>query len=207
MLWRAPMIRERTCIATGETLPETALVRFAASPDGEVTPDVAAKLPGRGVWVRADRASVDKAVRKNAFARGLKAGVKAPPDLADRVADLLSRRCLDLLGLARGAGALAVGGVQAEEAIRRAKPLWLIEASDGAADGRRRLQQLAFGLWGEEPAVAGCFTGAELGVALGRDHVVHAVLLQEGMAQRWSVEIGRLSGFRAIIPASWPPPP
>lgn len=201
------MSRERTCIASGDTLPEAALVRFAAAPDGVVTPDVAAKLPGRGVWVRADRASVDKAVKKNAFARGLKAGVKPPPDLSDQVEALLARRCLDLLGLARGAGALAIGTVQAEEAIRRAPPLWLIEASDGAADGRKKLIQLAFGVWGEEPRVAGCFTGAELGVALGRDHVVHAVLLQEGMAQRWTVEIGRLSGFRAIIPASWPPPP
>jgi predicted RNA-binding protein YlxR (DUF448 family) len=201
------MLRERTCVATGETLPESALVRFAAAPDGEVTPDVAAKLPGRGVWVRAERAAIDKAVKKNAFARGLKANAKAPPDLADRVEALISRRCLDILGLARGAGALAIGTVQVEEAIRRAPPYWLIEASDGAEDGRRKLIQLAFGLWGEEPRVVGCFTGAELGVALGRDHVVHAALLQEGMAQRWTVEIGRLSGFRAIIPASWPPPP
>ncbi|MDX2235883.1 MAG: RNA-binding protein [Hyphomonadaceae bacterium] len=201
------MARERTCIATGETLPESALIRFAAAPDGVVTPDVAAKLPGRGVWVRADRASIAQAVKRNAFARGLKTAAVAPPDLADRVEALLARRCLDLLGMARGAGAIAIGTVQAEDAIRRTPPLWLIEAADGAADGRRKLIQLSFGLWGAEPRVAGCFTSTELGVALGRDPVVHAVLLQEGMAQRWTVEISRLSGFRAIIPASWPPPP
>jgi uncharacterized protein len=199
--------RERTCIATGETLPEEALIRFAAAPDGALTPDVGARLPGRGVWVRADRASLEKAIKRNAFARGLKSPVTVPPDLVERVGDLLSRRCLDLLGLARRAGALAIGAVQAEEAIRRAAPLWLIEASDGAEDGRKKLVQLAFGLWGEEPRVTGCFSAAELGVALGRDVVVHAVLLQEGMAQRWTVEISRLSGFRAIRPASWPPPP
>lgn len=201
------MSRERTCIATGETLPESALVRFVAAPDGTVTPDVAAKLPGRGVWVRADRALVTKAAQRNLFARGLKAGVKAPADLADRVEALISRRCLDLLGLAKRAGALAVGSVQCEDAIRKAPPLWVVEASDGAVDGRRKLLQLAFGLWGEEPRVVGCFSSGEMGVALGRDPVVHAVLLQEGMAQRWTVEIGRLAGFRAIIPASWPPPP
>ncbi len=200
------MPRERTCIATGETLPESALIRFAAAPDGALTPDIGAKLPGRGVWVRAERAAIEKAVKRNAFARGLKTAVAPPADLADRVEALIHRRCLDLLGLARSAGALAMGTVQVEEAIRRAPPLWLIEASDGAPDGRRKLIQLAFGLWGAEPRVAGCFTSAELGVALGRDPVVHAVLLQEGMAQRWTDEISRLSGFRAIIPASWPPP-
>ena len=201
------MSRERTCIATGETLLEDALVRFAAAPDGVVTPDVAAKLPGRGVWVRADRTSIEKAVNRNLFARGLKAAGTPPADLADRVEALISRRCLDILGLAKRAGAIAIGTVQSEDAIRRAPPLWIIEASDGAEDGRRKLSRLAFGLWGDEPRVSGCFSSGEMGVALGRDPVVHAVLLQEGMAQRWTVEIGRLAGFRAIIPASWPPPP
>lgn len=201
------MSRERTCIASGDTLPEENLVRFAAGPEGVVTPDVASKLPGRGVWVRADRASIEKAVKRNLFARGLKAGVSAPADLADQVEALISRRCLDILGLARRAGAIAIGTVQCEDAIRRAMPLWIVEASDGAEDGRRKLSKLAFGLWGEEPRVSGCFTSGEMGVALGRDPVVHAVLLQEGMAQRWTTEIGRLAGFRAIIPASWPPLP
>lgn len=201
------MPRERTCIASGEALPEERLVRFALAPDGALTPDVAAKLPGRGVWVRADRAAIEKALKRNAFARGFKATVAAAPDLADRVEQLLARRCLDLLGLALKGGGLAVGTVQAEEAIRRAPPLWMIEASDGAAEGRQKLIRLAFGLWGEEPPVAGCFSARDLGVALGRDPVVHAVLLQESMAHRWTVEIGRLSGFRAIVPASWPPLP
>ena len=199
--------RERKCVATGEVLGEAQLVRFVAGPDGALVADAAAKLPGRGVWVRADRAAIETALKRNAFARGLKKSVNAPVDLADRVEALISRRCLEMLGLARRAGAIAIGTVQAEDAIRRAPPLWIIEASDGAADGRRKLSRLAFGLWGEEPRVSGCFSSGEMGVALGRDPVVHAVLLQASMAQRWTVEIGRLAGFRAIIPASWPPPP
>ena len=198
------MTRERRCAATRETLPETRLVRFAAALDGEITPDVAAKLPGRGVWIRADRAAVDAAVKADVFSRALKCKTHAPADLADRVEARLARRCLDLLGLMRRAGALALGFDQVEAAIRAHAPPALIEASDGAADGREKLLRLALGLWGRAPHLAGCFTAAELGVALGRDHVVHALVLQERMAQRWAAEIGRLSGFRAIVPASWP---
>lgn len=194
-------------MASGEVMPETRLVRFVAGPDRVLVPDVAARLPGRGVWVRSDRESVALAVRRGAFARSLKTAVTAPEGLPDLVEGLLARRCLDLLGLAQRAGALAVGATRAEEAIRRAPPFWLIEASDGAEDGRRKLIQLAFGLWGIEPKVAGCFTAGELGVALGRAHVIHAVLLEASVAQRWTVEAGRLAGFRAIKPASWPPPP
>jgi len=41
--------RERRCIVSGEVLPEAKLIRFVVSPDGEITPDIAAKLPGRGI--------------------------------------------------------------------------------------------------------------------------------------------------------------
>jgi len=196
--------RERRCIVSNESLPEARLIRFAVAPDGVVTPDVAAKLPGRGAWVRADRASIDQAVRKGAFARAFKAQVKAPAELAEQVEALLARRCLDHLGLARRAGAIAIGATQVEAAIR-AQPLHvLIEAADGAEEGREKLMSLHIGLWGRAPATAGCFAAEDLGVALGRERVIHACLLQERLALGWAAEIARLEGFRAIVPGSWP---
>ena len=47
----------RKCIATGQVLPTAELIRFVVGPDGTVVPDLAAKLPGRGMWVSADRAA------------------------------------------------------------------------------------------------------------------------------------------------------
>ncbi|HVZ99852.1 MAG TPA: RNA-binding protein [Caulobacterales bacterium] len=197
-------MRERRCVATGQSLPERHLIRFAVGPDGMVVPDVAAKLPGRGVWVSASRQGLETAIRKGGFARSLKAPVAVPAGLAEQTEALLARRCLDFLGLARRAGALAFGATQVDAAIR-AKPVFaLVEASDGAADGREKLQRLHIGLWGRPAPGVGCFSAEELGMALGRDRVIHACLLQERMALDWAAEIGRLSGFRAIVPGSWP---
>ncbi len=55
-------MRERRCIVTGEIMPDNRLVCFVLAPDGEVVPDAAAKLPGRGLWVSATRAAVGEAV-------------------------------------------------------------------------------------------------------------------------------------------------
>jgi len=198
--------RERRCIVSGESESGANLIRFALSPDGVVTPDVAAKLPGRGAWVRADRASVEQAAKKGAFARAFKAQVRVPDALADTVEVLLSRRCLDQLGLARRAGVIAIGATQVEAAIRAKPALLLIEAEDGAEEGREKLMSLHIGLWGRPPAAVGCFSAADLGVALGRERVIHACLLQERLASVWAAEIGRLSGFRPIVPSSWPTP-
>lgn len=178
-------------------------MRFALSPDGQIAPDVAAKLPGRGVWVRADRDSLGMAIKRNAFARSLKRPAQVATSLIDLVEERLAVRCLDLLGLGFGAGALAVGFDQVEGAIRAGRACSLIEAGDGAEDGRLKLCRLYFGLYGSEPTLAGCFSSAELGMALGRDRVVHAAWLQERMADRWARDIHRLAGFRAITPASW----
>lgn len=196
--------RERRCIVTAEHGDETNLIRFALGPDGVVVPDVASKLPGRGAWVRADRATLEQAVKKGAFARAFKANAKASPALADQTEALLARRCLELLGLARRAGAVAAGATQVEAAIRSGPLILLIEASDGAAEGREKLMSLHIGLWGRPPGAVGCFSAEDLGVALGRERVIHACLLQERLALAFATEIGRLAGFRAIVPGSWP---
>jgi predicted RNA-binding protein YlxR (DUF448 family) len=196
--------RERRCIASGESLSEAALVRFACGPDGVVVPDVGARLPGRGAWVCADRAKLAHACKHGAFARAFKMQATVPDTLADQVEALLAKRCLELLGLARRAGAIAIGATQVEAAIRAKPALVLIEAKDGAAEGREKLMSLHIGLWGRAPAAVGCFDAADLGVALGRERVIHACLLQEPFALAWTAEIGRLSGFRAIVPDPWP---
>lgn len=196
--------RERRCVASGEVLPEAQLIRFALGPDGVLVPDVAAKLPGRGAWVRAARASIDLAVKKRAFSHALKAEAKAPDGLANLSESLLAKRCLDLMGMARRAGAIAIGATQVEQAIRTKPAQLLIEANDGAEEGREKLMSLHIGLWGRPPAALGCFSAADLGVALGRERVIHACLLQERLAAALATEIGRLAGFRTIVPDSWP---
>lgn len=196
--------RERRCIVSHESLPDAKLIRFALAPDGAIVPDVAAKLPGRGAWVRADRASVDAAAKKQMFARAFKCEARASADLAEQTESLLARRCLDQVGLMRRAGAIAIGATQVEDAIRGKPALMLIEAADGAEEGREKLMSLHIGLWGGPPAAVACFSSEDLGVALGRERVIHACLLQERLATGWAADIARLAGFRAIVPSSWP---
>jgi len=201
---RASEARERRCIVSGESDTDAHLIRFALSPDGVVTPDIGAKLPGRGAWVSARRESVALAAKKGAFARAFKAPAATPDDLAGLTESLLARRCLDLLGLANRAGALGVGATKVDSAFRARPSFLMIEANDGAQEGREKLMSLHIGLWGAPPPAVACFQAEELGVALGRERVIHATLLQERMALVWAAEIGRLAGFRAIVPDSWP---
>jgi predicted RNA-binding protein YlxR (DUF448 family) len=187
---------ERKCIVTGKLRDRARLIRFVVSPDGEVTPDLAAKLPGRGMWVSADRKSLEQAVAKNHFSKAAKANVKASADLAARVEKLIVRRMSDDLGMARRSGALVCGFDNVVRELDGAKPpAALVEASDGAADGRRKLVGSAKSR-GLDLPVIDVLTCEEISLALGRENVIHAALKSGPLAERLIFEAGRLSGLR-----------
>lgn len=198
----ATIDRERRDLVTHQVMDESRLIRFVAAPDGSVAPDLARKLPGRGLWVAADRASIQAAVKKNLFSRAAKAPLKPAADLADTVETLLVRRCLAQLGLARREGVLISGFEKSLANIRAGKVAWIVEASDGSADGRGKLLALA-GHISPPPKVCGTFSADDLSLALGLENAIHAVLLTGGRADRWTIEVERLAGFRSLIPTDW----
>ena len=180
---------ERTCIATRTRRPVDDLIRFVAAPDGTVVPDLKRNLPGRGVWVTATRQAVAEAVKKKAFGRGLKAEAKADGTLPDMVEGLLARQAREAVSLANKAGLVVSGFDKVEAAIGRGPVRFVIHASDAAADGVRKLSQAVKRRFGESAAVEMTLRGLnfeELGLALGRSHVIHAALL-DGPASRLCV--------------------
>lgn len=196
----ATIDRERRDLVSHEVMDESRLIRFVAGPDGQVVPDLGRKLPGRGLWVEASRASVEAAVKKNGFTRAAKTKLTAPADLADVVERLLARRCLDQLGLARREGVLISGFEKTAASLRAGKAAWVLEAADGSADGRGKILALARH---QTAKICGAFTVDDLSLALGLENAIHAVLLAGGRADRWTIEVERLAGFRPLRPPHW----
>jgi predicted RNA-binding protein YlxR (DUF448 family) len=188
--------RERRCIVTGEVLPESKLVRFVADPDGRIVPDLAARLPGRGLWVSSRKSVLEVAVAKNQFSRAAKSNLTVPADLPARVGQQLVGRMLDFLGLARRSGALVQGFDAVLESLKgKSPPDVLVEAADGGSDGRKKLLAAAQSHH-VHPAVIDCLYCSELSLALGRENVVHAAVKRGRFSERLRLEAGRLEGFR-----------
>ena len=182
---------ERRCIVSRESAPREGLVRFVRGPEDTVVPDLAENLPGRGVWVSAERAKVETARQKNLFAQAFRAPAKAPADLAARIEKLLADRAVALIGFARRADALFFGRDAVKAAIAEGRAGLLLAATD--SDGRDAAD-LARRWRGERFAV---LTAAELGAALGREHVVHVALAPGRLAESLARELRRLMGFRS----------
>ena len=190
------MLRERRCIVSREVLPESRLVRFVVGPENEIVPDLAANLPGRGIWVSANRSILERAVAKNLFAKAAKANVRVSADLPDRIESLLLKRIQDHLGLARRSGTLILGFDNVVRALKaHRKPNVLIEARDGAEDGRRKVLATARAQ-PFEPKLIDLLDVDEMSMALGRENVIHAALFPGPLADRLVLDAERLEGFR-----------
>jgi len=185
---------QRRCFATGAVRQKSELVRFVIAPDGTVVPDIEEKLPGRGLWLTASRDIVAASSGKGLFARAARGPARAPANLADQVEALLTRRCLDLLGFARRAGQVTTGFEKVRSWLGAGKAFLLLEASDGAEDGRRKLAVLARDL-----PMIDLFRGDELSQALGRENAVHVAVRGGKLAALLQQEAARLAGFRGPV--------
>ncbi len=196
---------KRLCAATREALDPAELIRFVADPNGDIVPDLARRLPGRGVWVKADKATVAQAVRANVFARSLKRSVKADPALPERVERLLEKRLLEALALANKAGLVTTGFQQVDELVESGAAVALLQGADAAEGGREKLARKFVAVArakGREAALVTSLSTEQLSLAMGRSNVVHAALIQGGAAVRLLEEAERLNRFRSGSAAS-----
>ncbi len=192
--------RTRTCLVTRETIPASKLIRFACSRDGEIVPDVASKLPGRGGWVRADRDTVQKAIdnqllmnfgKKALSSSGISDQVHVAKNLLDLIENLLFKRCMDFLGLANRAGNVITGFEKVRKILKSGKSGILIIASDAAEGSRSKITQ---GL--DNLQIIDMFARNDLSKALGQENAVHLAMLPGGISRTLLDEISRYDGCR-----------
>lgn len=194
-LEKEPRGSERTCVVTGETGAPEAMLRFALSPEGVVTPDIRRKLPGRGVWTRLDSGTVARAASKG-FARGFRRPVQVSATLAQDVDELLAADALQFLALVNKTGLAVAGAAKVEAALRSGRVVALIHARDGAADGIDKLDRLARGVPGRVEVI-NLFESARLDLALGRTNVIHAALYAGPASAAFLARIARLIAYRS----------
>jgi predicted RNA-binding protein YlxR (DUF448 family) len=191
---------ERTCIVTRAKGAPDEMIRFVLGPGDAVVPDIRRKLPGRGVWVTASARRVAEAAKKNAFARGFRKKAVAPESLAADVEALLTKDCLQALSMANKAGLVVAGFGKVEEAISGGALAGLVHASDGGADGVRKLGQCLRRRFGEDEDRRRVilFRSAELDLALGRANVIHAALLSGAASDAFLQRCRRLTIYRDL---------
>lgn len=181
---------ERRCVVSGEVQPKFGMIRFVLGPEDMIYPDLAQKLPGRGIWVTADKEMIEKAATKGLFARAAKTAVKIPEGLADLVEAGQAIRVVELVSMVRKTGRAVIGFEKVKGWLSEGRAKVLLQASDGSERGKGKLWTPEGGRW------FGCLTASELGLAFGRDHAIHGALAKGALTQRVIEEAAKLTGLR-----------
>jgi len=167
-------------------------LRFVVGPSGDLIPDVAANLPGRGLWLTPRREILERALAKRLFTRAARRPLSVPESFADRVEALLAQRCCEAIGLSRRSGLAVAGFEKVCEAVRAGKVALLLSALDGADGGLGKICAV-----GQKVLVAAVLTAAEMGAVFGRDHVVNVALGGGRLSGRLLCDAEKLAGFRS----------
>ncbi len=182
----------RRCLATREALPKEAMLRFALGPGRELVPDPAGRLPGRGLWLKAQDEALRKALKTGAFAKAARGAVQLPDDLHGMILRMLRSRIRDFLGFARRGGEAVAGREAVLDWLRTRPVALLMQASDGSLAERERL------LGNREIPVYTALSGEELGAVFGRERAVHVAVLPGKLAAALQAEAARLAGFAGV---------
>ena len=184
----------RRCVVTRESQPKESMIRFVLDPDRVLVPDLAAKLPGRGMWLSARADVLERATKRGAFAKAARGTVQLPPDLTARIEDGLKGRIRDLVGFARRSGQAVCGRESVREWMQAGKAGLLVEASDGSPAERSRL------VGGWDLPVVTPLSAATLGGIFARDQAVHVAIARGRLAEAIAGEAARLAGITGGVP-------
>lgn len=182
--------QQRCCLVTREKLNKSEMIRFVISPEDMVVPDLSGRLPGRGMWLKANENVLNTALQRRIFSRASQRQVRIPEDLSIMIKIGLRRRIIEALGLARRAGQVTYGFVKVREKLAKNRVGAILQAVDGSDEERKRLLSGVKDL----PVVI-ILSAKELGKVFGREHVVHVAIEAGSLASRIRWDSNRLTGF------------
>ena len=180
----------RRCIASGEVKDKSSLLRFVVTPDNMVVADVLEKLPGKGIWLGCSKDLLEKTLRDGLFARVTKKPINVPETLLDDVEQMLTNRVISLISLARKSGRAVAGYEKVKDWLSKDLATVLVQSQDGSERGKSKLSTPRDGTFID------WLKTSELGLAFGRQTVIHCALASGGITQRVVHDALRLKGLR-----------
>ncbi len=160
---------QRSCLGCGATKDKGTLLRFVLSPDGCLTPDLKAKLPGRGAYICPCRACLGLAIKKKRFPATFKSPIPGI-DLeliSSGIRAMVTERLRGYLSLAAKAGEVFSGSDAVAGRLRGGKVGVLFIATDLSEESRKKFAAMA-GHAGVE--LVALFDKDSLGTLIGKEH-------------------------------------
>lgn len=164
----------RKCVLTGKTAKKDELLRFVVLPDGRFLPDFDKKLGGRGVYLSNSVQLLNDLVKKEKpLNKILHKNVLISADLPQITENILQKKALEAINLARKAGNLVLGFEKVKEALKKNRAAFVVAADDCGHDGRDKIVAMS-----KDIEVISIFATNLISEALNHENTVYLAILK-----------------------------
>ncbi|MCT4575033.1 MAG: DUF448 domain-containing protein [Alphaproteobacteria bacterium] len=187
------MEKQKRDILSKELKNKSELIRFVLGPENKIFADLNEKLPGRGMWLQANKEALDIAIEKRLFNKACKADCNIDKDFPQKVTELLKKKVLDYISISKKTGNLTIGFEKVTEACKKQYPKIFIIASDSGADGKSKFRKY---ISSEDIVVIDSFKAIELQEVLGQDSlVVYGCVKKSSIADNIVASYNKMKNF------------
>ena len=184
-------LETRKCVWTGQVKNKTDLLRFVVLQDGTCLPDFNKKLDGRGFYLSNSKRLLQELMeKKKPLNKILHKDVIMAEDMPKIVEQILHKKALDAINLARKSGDLVLGFEKVKESIVKNSAAFVIKASDAGADGQQKIAEKAKDL--EQWSL---FDTDTLSQTLKRENTVYLVVRKGPMSEMVRLALYRYQTF------------
>ncbi|MBF0188521.1 MAG: DUF448 domain-containing protein [Magnetococcales bacterium] len=186
----------RQCAVSRDLLPDSELLRFVVGPDGAPVLDLAGRLPGRGMYVCSDRASLSAFLSGTVRMRMPKGLILPQPESEQqllKIGEQLSRRMIESVGLAKRAGGAQLGVDSLRHLLEEGVEPLVLLAADVADHTREKVERLLRMRGGVAPLDV--LDRERLGAACGRGPVAVQTITVPGLYPRIRMDALRWRAF------------
>ena len=166
------------------------LIKICLSPDNKLIPDLCDKLPGKSVWLPADKALIVNILRKEDLKKYFRVSKIYSTDLVSIIEMILRKKILSSISMTKKSGVLAIGLDAIKTQIVQKKHCLIIVAM-----GAKSLTNKSFFASENVSIFESLLERKDLEKSTGKINVKYVGIFSKNFKKTIQVDLNKLKGF------------
>ena len=184
------MVLSKKIFLDSPSTNEDDFIKICLSPDNKLIPDLCDKLPGKSVWLPADKALIVDILRKEDLKTYLGVSEIFSPDLVSIIEMVLRKKILSSISLTKKSGVLAIGLDAIKTQLIQKRHCLII-----VARGAKSLADKSFFVSKNISVFESLLEQKDLEKSTGKINVKYVGIFSKNFKKTIQVDLNKLKGF------------
>ena len=184
------MVLNKKIFLNSSSINKDDFIKICLSPDNKLIPDLRDNLPGKSVWLPADKTLIDDILRKGDLKTYFGVSKIFSPDLISIIEVILRKKILSSISMAKKSGVLAIGLDAIKTQLIQKRHCLII-----VARGARSLADKSFFVSKNISVFESLLEQKDLEKSTGKINVKYVGIFSKNFKKTIQVDLNKLKGF------------